>query len=279
MSITNGYCTLVELKQHLLDAATYTATTISFATTTNVITDTAKGLRRFQTGDTIQISGTDSNDGYFTIASGGNTVGSFTTTEALTTEAAGDTVTISVVQDQIDDAMLETAIEAASRAIDDKLNTRFYRNSSDEDRYYTAEYTDVFFCPDDIGSITTLATDSDADRTWGTEWESTDFDLMPFNASADGEPYRWIETTPSGNYSFVTVSKGLKLTGKFGWSTTAPAKIKKLTQLLAERLFKRKDLVFGKAGSPELGIMELETMLERDPEIQLLLSGPWVRVV
>ena len=178
------------------------------------------------------------------------------------------------ISDTTDDRRIGAVLDAISRAIDEHCGWRFYTTDSDETRYYTAEYTDVFYCVDPIVSLTTLATDSDADRTWGTEWESTDYDLMPFNAEADGEPYRWIETTPDGDYPFVTVAKGLKLTGTFGWPSV-PDQIREATLLCAEKLFKRKDAVFGVMGVTELGIVQ--KIIREDSELALLLTGDLVR--
>lgn len=72
---------------------TYTADTISFAATTNVIADSATGLVDFKTGDVVTISGSTSNDGKYGITSGG-VAAQFTVAESLTTEIAGDDVIV-----------------------------------------------------------------------------------------------------------------------------------------------------------------------------------------
>lgn len=71
----------------------YTASTIAFVSSTKKITDTATGLINFVTGDTITVSGSTSNDGSYTIATGG-VAAEIVTTEALTDENVGASITL-----------------------------------------------------------------------------------------------------------------------------------------------------------------------------------------
>lgn len=71
----------------------YTADTISFDTTDDSINDTANSLAIFKTTDVIQVIGSTSNDGEKNIQTGG-LPGKIVTIENLTTEIAGDIVTI-----------------------------------------------------------------------------------------------------------------------------------------------------------------------------------------
>lgn len=281
MAIVFGYTDLAAIKSRLGIGNTYTAATIAFVNGTSKITDSALGLEVFATGQRIQVSGSTSNDGFFTIATGG-VAAEIVTGAAPADEAAGATVTITDVSDVVDDATLESVVTAISRAIDNATGRRFYRNAADETRYYTLGDGDggTFFCPDDIGTITTLKTDSDGDRTYEDTWTATDYDLMPYNAALDGWPYLWIEVTPEGDYSFPAMAKGIEIDGKFGFSSTAPATITEACLLMAEKLFKRKDLIFGSAGSVDLGMIttQIVKLALADAEIQLLLA-PYKRLV
>lgn len=180
---------------------------------------------------------------------------------------------ITVTADTTDDSVIEARVEAISRTIDEVCGRRFYRNGTDEARYYTASSAYVLECPDDIGSITTLQTDSDGDRTYEDTWAATDYDLMPHNATLDGKPATWIEVTPDGGYTFPTVSKGVKITGKFGYGSTTPPAIKAACLLAVQKLYKRKDAPFGVEAGGELGIM---TLMKTDPDLDALL-GPFRR--
>lgn len=273
MSIMNGYASLAEIKERMLRVRTYTAATISFVTGTKKIADSAYGLKRFQAGDILQVSGSTDNDGYYTVTTG-DTANEIVVSEALTDEAAGDTVTIVQVEDQIDDATLESMVEAISRSIDDEVGTRFYTTAENETRYFTSEFTDELW-PGDILSVTTLKTDDDGDRVYETVWTATDYDLEPFNASLDGKPYTALAVTPKGNYSFPTGAKGVELVAKYGYSSTTPARIQEACLLAAARLFGRKDAVFGVVGTLELGELRhiITGLLRTDTEIAALLYG------
>jgi len=96
-TITPNPCTFLD---GALD--TYTAATIAFVFATKKITDSGNGLAGFATGDTIIVSGSTSNDGTYTVATGGN-AGEIVTSEALVEEVAGDTVTIAHKMATVDD--------------------------------------------------------------------------------------------------------------------------------------------------------------------------------
>jgi len=72
---------------------TATGTGISFTASTKTIADTANGLAYFLTGDTIHVRDSTSNDGAYTVATGG-VAGSIVVDQALTDESAGASVAI-----------------------------------------------------------------------------------------------------------------------------------------------------------------------------------------
>ena len=276
MAITNGYCTLLELKEALMRQRSYTAATISFATTTNIITDTAYGLKRFQHGEIIKISGSTSNNGYFTVtASGGDTAKTCTVTESLTTEAAGDTVTIQHWVDLDNDNDLEDAIEDASRMIDGDCKRFFYKSSANTVRYFTAEAGDTLEVVDLISIDTDgLVTDENQDRIYERTWATTDYDLMPYNASETGDPYDHIMRAPLGNYFFPQTRKGTKITGYWGWSAV-PKPIRRACILMAMRLHRRSMAVFATTGGRDV---EQRAIPKLDPDYARLIA-PYVRRV
>ena len=114
------------------------------------------------------------------------------------------------MSDPEDDTEAEQAIEAASRAIETHCKgRRFWVNGTDEDRTYSPQYPDAFWCYDDIVSLTALATDEDDDGTYERTWDTTDYVLEPANAALDGEPYTRIRAKSNGRWSFpVGVSAG-----------------------------------------------------------------------
>ncbi len=76
-----------------IDLVHLTASDISFTAATKTIAQVAAGLAIFKTGDIIVISGSGSNNGVYTIATG-NVAAAIVVSEALVDEAAGAAVSI-----------------------------------------------------------------------------------------------------------------------------------------------------------------------------------------
>jgi hypothetical protein len=265
----NLYATVAELKQQLHDQWTYTAATLSFDAGTKKITDTAYGLRRFEDSDLIQISGSANNDGYYTVATG-STAGEIVVSEALVDESAGASVTLARRNIQLHDDTLEDVLNDVSRWIDDYCRRRFYM--AEETRYFTAFKDDVVYI-DDLVSITSLATDPSGDGSFSRIWAATDYDLEPYNAAADEQPYTAIRRAYNGNYRFTVypgVKRNVKVTGSFGYWSSVPGRVRRATLLQAARIYKRGDAPFGIVGSQGMG--QLRTIDELDPDVMALLK-------
>lgn len=166
------------------------------------------------------------------------------------------------------DADLERAIEAASRSIDEYTRRRFWQDSTEAERFYTAD-DDGKLVVDDISTTTNLVVKTDAagDGTYETTWtRGTDFRVTPINAAADGEPWTVIERiTVGGRYAFPSADYGVSVTAKFGWAAV-PTAIEQACLIEALRLFKRKDSPFGVAGSTEFGAVRLLNKMDPDAE-------------
>jgi hypothetical protein len=173
-------------------------------------------------------------------------------------------------QDPLDDAGLERVIEAVSRWIDADRGRRFY--AATETRYYTA-YQSTHLNVDDLLSVTSIKTDPDGNGTYTYTWATTDYQLAPYNET----PYTSIETSPVGYYRFSVNNEfrtRVQVIGSFGYCTLAncPPAIKEACILACLRVWSRKDLIFGMAGSAELGTLQAVTPLTRDGELRALLS-------
>lgn len=163
------------------------------------------------------------------------------------------------------------ALEAASRWLDERLDTRF--RATAETRYYTARWFDLLHV-DDLVSVTSLKTDDDDDGVYETVWATTDYRLEPRNAALNNRPYRAIRYTTNGRYSFPTkVEDGVEVTGLFGYAAAPPAPVKQACLLMAHRLWMRKDAIFGVAGTPGLGVTVVQAKIQDDADILALLDG------
>lgn len=173
------------------------------------------------------------------------------------------------VDDNADDQVIEAVIESVSRMIDNYCGRRFYKNTNDEARYFTALNEDRCMVGD-LVSVTTLATDEAEDRTYSTTWSSSaDYELYPWNASLDGVPYSEIRTMPGGGQSFPSGARNVKVTGVFGWNAV-PKSVAEACLIQSARLFKRKDAPFGVTGAAEMG--QLQVIPRLDPDVRLLLE-------
>lgn len=172
--------------------------------------------------------------------------------------------------DTVDDALLETAVESASRLVDGYANRNFYSSGS-ATRFFTPE--DRIVCEiDDLISLTSLVVSADLDGVFDQTWTSTDYQLEPLNGRADGLT-GWPATRirAVGDYVFGTNigEASVRVTGTWGWSA-APIAVKQATVIQASRIFKRLDSPLGVLSSPDLGYIRVGTRL--DPDVQQLVE-------
>jgi len=172
------------------------------------------------------------------------------------------------ITDTTDDAVVREVLDTASREIDREVRRFFYQTSAGTVRYYTAVNADELLI-DDCVTLTAVVTDNGADRTYAYTWTATDYDLLPENAAAANEAYTLLATAPGGDYRLpVGVTKGVKLTGTWGWPAV-PDEIKQACLLRAAWLFKRKDTPLGVAGSSDLGMIRVGRW---DPDFDKLIA-------
>lgn len=151
--------------------------------------------------------------------------------------------------DSASDAMLEATIAAASREIDNYCGRRFYSTATDETRFYTATSARSVLLPDDLLTVTELATD-DGTRTYTTVWPATDYDLAPANQT----PHWEIRARWSGNHSFPAgLDRGVRVTGRFGYCQTGshPADIEMACLIRSAQMLGLAVAPFGQVGLGE----------------------------
>lgn len=167
------------------------------------------------------------------------------------------------------DAQIEKVIQGVSRLIDRYCHRVFYESAIDEARYFTADEPHIVFT-DDIQSVTSIKTDDDADGTYENTWTTSDYRLMPANAT----PKNWIAIKPNGIYTFpVGHYAGVEITGKFGFCTLSnvPDEIREACLIQSERIWLRQQAPFGVVGGGEMG--QLVSIAKFDPDVELLLKS------
>ena len=166
------------------------------------------------------------------------------------------------------DAILEDAIESASRHVDGLTGDLFYPLTGATFVFTPNDSSTLSLAPS-LRTVTTLKTDDDGDRVYETTWATTDYDLEPLNASIFSRPYTSIRLAPNGRYAFSRLARGVQIVGDWGWAT-APDPIKTATLILAARLFGRKNSPLGVAGSS--GIGEAILIGRSDPDVMALVA-------
>lgn len=177
------------------------------------------------------------------------------------------------ITDDVDDSLLETCVEAASRQIDTHCERVFTNGTAT--RVYSPQSSYIAEI-DDLISLTTLKTSSDADGTFDTTWTSTDYQLEPLNGVVGGAYSPTTHIRAVGDFLFPTVnfpgSEGeatVQVTGVFGYGTAIPVDVKQACNLLAIRQFKRYDSPLGVAGFGDIGVVRVSRV---DPDIESLLA-------
>lgn len=179
--------------------------------------------------------------------------------------------------DTQDDAALGSAITAASRAIDSWCARQFGVLSMAATRYYAWDGRYLEGRPalrvDDVQTTTSLAVtvSQGTDGVFPTTLVSaTDFDLWPFNAAADGEPWTHLLLRTTAVSTFPCRARSISVAALWGW-TAVPGLVKQATLIQAARWFKRKDSPFGISGSPDFG-GELRLLDKLDADVSVLLQ-------
>lgn len=172
------------------------------------------------------------------------------------------------ITDNVDDALLELAIESASREIDQACERFFYQLDS-QTRFFVALDSYVVET-DDIRTITRIRTSEGGDGVYDTVWETKDFQSEPLNGYVSGiehpitriraiEDYLW---PIDGGEALVEVQ------GDYGWPSI-PVAIVQATVILSARLYKRNDSPLGVAGIGDIGVIRVGRL---DPDVQTLIQ-------
>lgn len=171
------------------------------------------------------------------------------------------------ITDNVDDSLLETAIESASRLIDG-FTARSFSNAGTAVRHFAA--TDALnLIIDDAITVTKVESTDEIGDTY-TEWTANDYQLEPVNSRADGlySPYTGIRAINTYTWPVVDYQALVKITGTWGWSSV-PTAVKQACVIQSSRLFKRLDSPLGVAGFGDLGAIRVGRYL--DPDVEQLL--------
>jgi hypothetical protein len=171
------------------------------------------------------------------------------------------------------DYQLQGLVSQSQKFIDSYCKRTFVPGTAGVVKYYDGAESPLWI--DDCTAITAIALDEESDGTWSTSMAATDWLLKPYNTN----PKTMLVLSPNSDYgSFCSgVTKGVKITGTWGYDTTVPEDIRRAAIIQCCRWFKRADTAYASAlGPTELGV--IQTFSGLDPDIKMILSnGDYVK--
>ena len=172
------------------------------------------------------------------------------------------------ITDTVDDALLELAVESASRLVD-SYTQRYFYNAGTATRLFAPQDSYVTEI-DDLISLSVLQT-SDGDD-FGTTWAAKDYQLEPLNGHVDGltgHPATRIRAVDDFLFNVLDLEATVRITGVWGWSAV-PTAVKQATVIQAARIFKRNDSPTGIVGFGDMGAVRVGVQL--DPDVKHLID-------
>lgn len=176
-----------------------------------------------------------------------------------------------------DDTLIDALIAAAQNYIE-KRTGRVFEASDDTIRYLNAAKNvegAKLYLDRDLCAITTIVNNADG-TTPETLSSTTDYITVPRNDT----PYYALKLkAQSGKYWRYTYDpeEGIKITGKWAYSTTPPAAIVQACKRLVGYYYKLKDAqVFDITALPEQGAIMIPKGVPADVELML---KPFIKVV
>ena len=183
------------------------------------------------------------------------------------------------VADTTDDDRLTLCLDAATRMIENRINRRFWQDSSPSTRVFVADTP--FLCEvDDFMTTAGLAvkTDPYGDGTFATTWAAADYQLEPLNGLNDGQPWPYTRLRAVRSnlfpvyggiaYPLPFVQALVQVTAQWGWSGV-PTEAAKAGVVQTIALFKADDAPFGSTPFGETGVIRLRSGLHPTAEALL----------
>lgn len=172
--------------------------------------------------------------------------------------------------DNVDDTLLENAIESASRRIDGYTGRFFYKTSQTAITMYPYNEYLLFFPADVATNSITIKIDTAANGTYATTLvQGVDYLLEPTDTVLQSRPYLNARMVGGATFPlFVTPSfPTVQVTAQWGWNAI-PDDVNQACVLLAMRQFARLNAALGVVGFADMAI----TVRAVDPDVRDLLS-------
>lgn len=172
------------------------------------------------------------------------------------------------ITDNVDDSLLEMAVESASRLIDSDCDRSFYTSgTATRDFVPNGQYT---VSTDDLTEIVSVKIDDSGDLTFPITLALTDYQIEPVNRIVSGNAFPVTQLRMIGDYVLPIWGKQatIRVEGVFGF-TPVPSQITQACVIQASRIFKRLDSPLGIAGFGDMGALRVS---RTDPDVSALIS-------
>jgi hypothetical protein len=173
------------------------------------------------------------------------------------------------ITDNVDDTLLEQAIESASRRIDGYCGRWFYKTASTAILVYPFDYYNVPV--QDIANTTvTVAVSTQGNNVYDQVWtQGVDYQLEPLNASLNSKPYNNIMAIGGKTFPIQLQPNVpyVQITAQWGWQSV-PIDVTQACVLLSIRQFARLNAALGIVGFNDMAIQVKAV----DPDVRDLLN-------
>lgn len=181
------------------------------------------------------------------------------------------------ITDQVDDGLLNTAIQSASRWVDGWCDRDFTpAGTAVTARDYVPHTTFGIVQIDDCVEVTEVRVDDDLDRTFSKTLQTIDWQPEPVNQKTYGLvlPFTRLRSYEDGYWPVFRGQPTVRVFARYGWPAV-PDAVREATILQSSRLFTRLDSPLGVAGFGDMGAMRVSRFV--DPDVEQLLA-PYRRV-
>jgi hypothetical protein len=171
--------------------------------------------------------------------------------------------------DNVDDSLIENAIEGASRRIDGVTGRWFYKTAATAVSQYPVDSYNVSV-QDMANTSIIVKTDDDGNGTFENTWtQGVDYQLEPLNAGLNGRPYRRIVAIGGKTFplQYNPDPALVQVTAQWGWQDV-PDDVREAAVLLSIRGFARYNAALGVVGFADMAIQVRAV----DPDVRDLLA-------
>jgi hypothetical protein len=171
------------------------------------------------------------------------------------------------ITDAVDDALLEMAVESASRMIDAECDRNFYASGTATRDFIP---NDVYTVDtDDLTSIVSVKLDDSGELTFPITLAVTDYQTEPVNQKVSGNAFPITRLRMIGDYLLPIWGKQatVRIQGVYGF-TPQPIQVTQACIIQASRIFKRLDSPLGIAGFGDMGAIRVGKV---DPDVAMLI--------